>query len=120
MLVKYSYGFVALPGGFGTVDEIFETLTLIQTGKIRDFPVVLLGTEYWKPLVDFMKGTMEKQGTILGEDLSRFVVTDSPDEAAAKIREAAVGKFGVRVSRRIGPSRLLRERSRSPRDPLEL
>jgi len=110
MLVKYSYGFVALPGGFGTVDEIFETLTLIQTGKIRDYPVVLLGTEYWKPLVDFMRDTMEKQGTILGEDLSRFVVTDSPNEAVAKIREAALGKFGVRVGSRIRPSRLLRER----------
>ena len=60
MLVKYSYAFVALPGGFGTLDEIFETATLIQTGKIRDFPLVLMGREFWRPLADFLHGPLER------------------------------------------------------------
>src|ERR1700693_432854 len=58
MLVKYSYGFVAAPGGFGTLDELFEVATLIQTGKIKDFPVVLLGVEYWSPLLDFLRQSL--------------------------------------------------------------
>jgi uncharacterized protein (TIGR00730 family) len=62
MLVKYSYDFVVLPGGFGTLDEIFETATLIQTGKIRRFPVVVMGKEYWQPLLDFIEGTMIPRG----------------------------------------------------------
>jgi uncharacterized protein (TIGR00730 family) len=114
MLVKYSYGFVALPGGFGTLDEMFETLTLVQTGKIRDYPVILVGTAYWEPLVAFLRDTMAKQGTILNEDLQRFVVTDSPEEAAARIRNAALGRFGVRIGRPPKPSRLLGERTTEP------
>lgn len=110
MLAKYSYGFVALPGGFGTLDELFEILTLVQTGKIRDFPVVLMGTTYWQPLVDFLRDKMAQEGTILTEDLERFVLTDSPEEAASRIREVALSKFGVRISRRPLPSRLLGER----------
>ena len=77
MLVKYSYAFVALPGGFGTMDEMFECLTLIQTGKIRDYPVVLLGTEYWRPMIDFLRSTMLPAGTISPEDLERITLTDS-------------------------------------------
>jgi uncharacterized protein (TIGR00730 family) len=114
MLVKYSYGFVALPGGFGTLDEMFETLTLVQTSKIRDYPVILVGTAYWEPLVAFLRDTMAKQGTILNEDLQRFVVTDSPEDAAARIRDAALGRFGVRIGRPPKPSRLLGERTTSP------
>lgn len=89
MLLKYSYGFVVLPGGFGTLDELFEALTLIQTGKIRHFPVVLMGIEYWRPLLDFMHGTLEARGTISPGDLDYLTVTDSPDEAVATLTEAA-------------------------------
>ena len=63
MLVKYSYAFVAMPGGFGTLDEVFEAATLIQTGKIRDFPIVLVGREFWQPLIDFMRGRLVAEGT---------------------------------------------------------
>ena len=64
MLVKYSYAFVALPGGFGTLDEIFETAVLIQTGKIRDFPLVLMGQEFWQPLLDFVEVRLVREGVV--------------------------------------------------------
>ncbi|MCC6426093.1 MAG: TIGR00730 family Rossman fold protein [Phycisphaerales bacterium] len=85
MLVKYSYAFVVLPGGFGTLDEVFETLTLIQTQKIRNFPIVLMGVEYWKPLIDFINGLAE-QGTISPGDAELLTVTDDPEVAIAAIR----------------------------------
>jgi uncharacterized protein (TIGR00730 family) len=100
MLVKYSYAFVVLPGGFGTLDEVFETATLIQTGKIRDFPIVLMGTEFWAPLVDFLSRTMLADGKIHQEDLDRLTITDSTDEAVAVIREAALNRFGLTYARR--------------------
>jgi hypothetical protein len=100
MLVKYSYAFVALPGGFGTMDEIFEAATLIQTGKMKDFPVVLMGREYWDPLLRFLRGTMLPASTIAPQDLDRLIVTDSADEAAAIILEAATSKFGLRWERK--------------------
>jgi uncharacterized protein (TIGR00730 family) len=95
MLVKYSYAFVALPGGFGTMDEMFECLTLIQTGKIRNFPVVLMGADYWRPLIDFLRDTMVPKGTIAPEDLERVTVTDSVDEAIAEIVKAGTEEFGL-------------------------
>jgi uncharacterized protein (TIGR00730 family) len=95
MLVKYSYAFVVLPGGFGTLDEVFETATLIQTGKIRDFPVVLVGVEFWTPLLDYLRDTLVKHGTIAAADLDRLVLTDSPGMAVAHIRETAIRKFGL-------------------------
>lgn len=82
MLVKYSYAFVVLPGGFGTLDELFEALTLIQTDKIKQFPVVLMGTEYWEPLIGFFRERLIAEGTISPHDLDLFVITDSPEEAA--------------------------------------
>jgi uncharacterized protein (TIGR00730 family) len=100
MLVKYSYAFVVLPGGFGTLDEVFETATLIQTGKIRDFPIVLMGTEFWAPLVDFLSRTMLADGKIRQEDLDRLTITDSTEEAVALIREAALNRFGLTYARR--------------------
>lgn len=94
MLVKYSYAFVALPGGFGTLDEIFETLTLIQTGKIKNFPMILMGAEYWEPLIDFLKERLIKSKTIDETDLDRLVVTDSPQVAMDVILRFA-GEQGV-------------------------
>ncbi len=88
MLVKYSFGFITMPGGFGTLDEIFETATLIQTGKIHNFPVVLMGTEFWEPLVDFMRNRLVKRGTISADDLDSIFLTDSPSEAVGHIRRA--------------------------------
>ena len=81
MLVKYSYAFIALPGGFGTLDEIFETATLIQTHKIKDFPLVLVGKEYWRPLLEFLHDRLVESKTIDAIDAERILVTDSADEA---------------------------------------
>jgi len=85
MMVKYSYGFVVFPGGFGTLDEVFETATLIQTGKIRHFPVVIMGEDYWRPILEFIAQNMVEAGTIAPDDLDIAVVTDSPEEAVACI-----------------------------------
>ena len=81
MLVKYSYAFVALPGGFGTMDEVFELATLIQTGKIEPYPVVIMGKDYWAPLVDLVQGTMIREGTISPGDTLPVLLTDDPDKA---------------------------------------
>ena len=80
MFVKYSLGFVIFPGGFGTLDELFEALTLIQTKKIRNFPIVLFGTAYWKGLVDWVNQVALKEGKISPKDLELFKITDSPSE----------------------------------------
>jgi uncharacterized protein (TIGR00730 family) len=110
MLVKYSYAFVVMPGGFGTMDELFESLTLIQTGKIKNFPVVLMGTQYWQPLLDFLQ-TMADIGTIQAADINLCFVTDSIDDAVAYIQEHAVERFGLRQRRLPQRSGLLREES---------
>ncbi len=86
MLVKYSRAFVALPGGFGTMDEIFETATLIQTGKIHDFPLILVGVEFWRPLLDFLESKMVAGRTIERADLERIVLTDDLDEVVRTLR----------------------------------
>ena len=80
LLVKYSYAFIIMPGGFGTMDELFETLTLVQTKTITQFPIVLFGTSYYKPLMDAIED-MEKQGTISAQDLELVKFTDNVDEA---------------------------------------
>ena len=85
MLVKYSCGFVLMPGGYGTMDEAFETLTQIQTEKIRNFPIVLMGSEYWHHLRPFLRQTMVEAGTISESDLDLFWATDEPDEAVQHI-----------------------------------
>lgn len=87
MFVKYAEAFVIFPGGFGTMDELFESLTLIQTGKIHNFPVVLFGTEYWGGLLDWIGKAMLAEGKISPEDLKRLIVTDSVEEACAVITE---------------------------------
>jgi uncharacterized protein (TIGR00730 family) len=85
MFVKFSEGFVIFPGGFGTLDELFEALTLVQTKKIHRFPIVLFDSEYWGGLLDWIKGRLLAEGTISPEDLSLLVVTDSIDEAVEVI-----------------------------------
>jgi uncharacterized protein (TIGR00730 family) len=95
MLVKYSYAFIVMPGGFGTLDELFETATLIQTEKIRNFHIVLMGTDYWRPMLTFLQETLVKQGTIDEDDLDRWIVTDSPEEAVDRIRHSGMQEFGL-------------------------
>ncbi|MBI1761997.1 MAG: TIGR00730 family Rossman fold protein [Acidobacteria bacterium] len=110
MLVKYSYAFVVLPGGVGTMDELFEALTLIQTKKIRDFPVVLMGKDYYAPMLEFM-ARMLAEKTISPPDLNLFLVTDSIDEAMAHIEKHAVEKFGLLRRKAPSASPLLGERA---------
>jgi uncharacterized protein (TIGR00730 family) len=99
MLVKYSYAFVVMPGGVGTLDELFEALTLIQTRKIADFPLVLMGREYWKLLLDLLE-RMVAAGTVSREDLRLLLVTDSVDDAMKHIETNAVEHFGLAGPRR--------------------
>jgi hypothetical protein len=99
MLVKYSYAFVALPGGFGTLDEIFEAATLMQTGKIHDFPLILMGREFWQPLLDFMETRLVREGTVDPADPKRLLVTDSPEEAMTWVTDAATRRFGLRYAK---------------------
>ncbi len=110
MLVKYSYGFVATPGGFGTLDELFEVATLIQTGKIRGFPIVLLGVDYWTPLLDFLRAPVLKEAAISQPDLDQLLVTDSPTEAVEFIKACVMGRYGLRYVKR-QPKKLLLEKS---------
>jgi hypothetical protein len=106
MLVKYSYAFVVMPGGFGTVDEWFEALTLIQTAKIHEFPVVVIGAEYWAPIVKQLE-TMVEAGMISRSDLDLLLVTDSVEEAARHIDEICVSRFNL--GRVLRPIRALGE-----------
>ncbi len=93
MFVKYARGFVIFPGGFGTLDELFESLTLAQTGKIDHFPIVLFGTAYWGGLLDWMKKEVLPSGAIAADDLNLLSFTDDPEEAA----EMATRPLPVRV-----------------------
>ncbi|QIN77851.1 TIGR00730 family Rossman fold protein [Rubrobacter marinus] len=92
MLVKYSQAFIIFPGGFGTLDELFEALTLIQTGKVRNFPVVLFGSEYWQGLLDWLAGPMLSEGKISAADLELVVTTDSPAEVRDRILASTDGE----------------------------
>ena len=86
MLVKYALGFVIFPGGLGTIDELYEALTLIQTGKIERFPVILMGSEYWQGLVEWMETKMLAESMINPEDLNLLKITDDPDQAVEIIQ----------------------------------
>lgn len=97
MFVKYSQGFIVLPGGFGTLDELSEALTLIQTNKIGRFPIVLVGTEFWAGLLDWFSNTLLKKGLISEKDLSLFRIVDTAEEAAAHIK-AFYDKYSVSVN----------------------
>ena len=103
LLEKYSYAFVAMPGGIGTLDEIFETTVLIQTGKMKEFPFVLMGKTFWTPLLDYLRESLLAAGTIDAADVRRWVVTDSPDEAVEIIRNRAMQQFGLTYGPRAKP-----------------
>ncbi len=90
MFVKYAMAYVILPGGFGTLDELFEALTLIQTKRIKSFPVILMGSEYWKGLMDWMKKTMMKELMIEKDDLNYFQIIDDPEEVVRHIRKFVI------------------------------
>jgi hypothetical protein len=112
MLVKYSYAFIAMPGGFGTLDEIFEVATLIQTRKIESFPCVLMGLDYWAPLRAFIERAMVEAGTISREDAARLLFTDDPDEAVRWIAERTADVIAKHRPPR--PLRVLGERAPRP------
>jgi len=98
VLVKYSYAFIILPGGAGTLDEMFETMTLIQTGKLKIFPIILMGKDYWQPLMDFVY-RMAEEGTISPDDPELIFFTDDVEEAAAHLQRHAVRQFGLHRKR---------------------
>jgi hypothetical protein len=102
LLSKYSYGFIVMPGGYGTMDEFFEAITLIQTGKILKFPVVLVGTAFHKKLYEYMQGLVDAK-TIDAADLELFLFTDSVDEAVKHIEKYAIMGFGLKKMRKVKP-----------------
>ncbi len=104
MLVKYSQAYIILPGGFGTLDEMFEALTLIQTGKIHDFPVILVGKKFWAPLYDFIKNYLVGNGMISADDLSDLHMVDDPKDVA-KITEKAWKRYIQRQRKEMMESR---------------
>lgn len=106
LLSKYSYAFVVLPGGFGTLDEMFEAVTLVQTGKMERFPIVVMGNEFHKELREHI-AKMEKEGTISAADKDLIMFTDSPDEAIAYLKDNAISRFGLR--KEIRASKILGE-----------
>ena len=90
MFVKYAVAYIIMPGGFGTLDELFESLTLIQTHRIKSFPVILMDSKYWKGLLDWIKGTMLKEKQISKADLDIFRVVDTPEEAVSIIKRRVI------------------------------
>jgi uncharacterized protein (TIGR00730 family) len=91
MLVKYSYAYLILPGGFGTLDEMTEALTLIQTGKLYDFPVILMGSDYWSGFIKWVKESLVAQGAVSAADLDYIQISDDPEEVLKRIREFSSG-----------------------------
>lgn len=110
LLVKYSYAFVIMPGGFGTMDEFFETLTLVQTKKITNFPIVVMGLDYFRPIQDYLK-FMVAQGTISAEDLDLVLFTDDPAEATAHIGQYISVNFKIKKRNKHIPKWWLFEKS---------
>lgn len=109
ILVKYSYAFVIMPGGLGTLDELFEALTLIQTGKLYDFPVILVGTDYWKGLIQWTRDTLLAQGAVDPRDLDQLVITDDLEVIRRTIAHVAdtvsleLKRSGPTKSQTLGP-----------------
>jgi uncharacterized protein (TIGR00730 family) len=108
LLFKYSYGFIGLPGGLGTLDELSEGLVLIQNSKIQEYPIVLIGTAYWQPFISLLR-EMVTQGAVAASDLDLLKVTDDLDEAMRHLQTHAVDAFGLKRVQR--PAWWLGERS---------
>lgn len=108
MFLKYAQAFVCLPGGFGTLDELFEALVMVQTGKVRRFPIVLLGCDFWGGLVQWVRGRLVEEGMIGESDPDLFLLTDSPEEAVAHIVEVHRGRVEELERRRQGLLKELR------------
>lgn len=109
-LVRYSYAFVIMPGGAGTLDEMFETMTLIQTKKLQNFPIILMGKSYWQPLMDLIHH-MAREGTISPEDPDLIYFTDSIEDASAHIEKHAVTQFKLHRSKSPQPMKILGEKT---------
>ena len=109
LLVKYSFAFVVMPGGFGTLDEYFEALTLIQTHKINDFPIIIFGKEYHRELIEHIE-VMRKNSTIGEADNALFLVTDDINEAVQLVLEKSIKKYGLRPQNRVKPFKWLFEK----------
>ena len=90
MFVKYAVAYIIMPGGYGTLDELFEALTLIQTKRIRAFPVILMDTKYWKGLLNWIKGTLLKENSISESDLEILNLVDDPEEAVGIIKRRVI------------------------------
>src|SRR5262249_30813870 len=107
MFVKYAEGFVVFPGGFGTLDELFEALTLIQTGKVQHFPVALIDADYWTGLIDWLKGRPLREGKIYSEDLELFGMCDTREEAVSFIQETLTdaGPMEPREEEHVAPGK---------------
>jgi len=108
LLIKYSFAFVVMPGGFGTLDELFEALTLTQTGKILQFPIILFGKRFHKELLDHIE-VMKQQQTISPEDLELILVTDSVAETIAFIKDKSIARYGLVPARKWSPAKWLLE-----------
>ena len=104
MLIKYSYAFVVLPGGYGTMDELFEVLTLVQTGKLEDFPIALMGRDFYKPGIEMLREMVERQ-TIKQADLDKLVMSDDVDEVVRSITEMAMKRFKLKYGEGIPKKR---------------
>jgi uncharacterized protein (TIGR00730 family) len=117
MFVKYAEAFIIFPGGFGTLDELFEALTLIQTGKVRNFPVILLGSDYWSGLIDWIRQTMLAEGKVSPEDLELLVVTDSPEETVRIVTDCYEEHCADALQRSMAPMGRARRRHPQPAEP---
>jgi uncharacterized protein (TIGR00730 family) len=109
LLLKYSYAFIIMPGGWGTMDEMFEALTLIQTGKIKQFPVILIGTSYWKNLIELTEDMIENKTISSDEIKEHLLFTDSVEDAMLHLRKFAIEKYGLKKMRRMKAKKWLGE-----------